>query len=286
LGRNHRMSTLLFALSALALGSGARAAALRLPASIPEGGLVIGHADAACRVSYAGRILHVGKDGTFAFGVGRNAQGSLQVTARCPGQPPASRTIQVRKRHWPVERIRGVPPKTVTPPPAVAARIAREHALVKQVRTRNDDREDFEHGFRWPVHGRISGRFGSQRFYNGVPRAPHSGVDIAVPTGTPVHAPAPGIVTMARRLYLSGNTVIIDHGAGISSVMLHMSRLEVKPGEHVRAGQVVGLSGMTGRATGPHVHWGMNWFGVRMDPRLVAREHPYRPAKTRGKAAN
>lgn len=276
---------LLSALALLFTVSGVRAASLHLPSRIPEGGLVIGQAHPGCRVTYAGRELRVAPDGTFAFGVGRNARGPLRVTARCPGQPTATRTIEVRTRHWPVERIRGVPPKTVTPPPAIAARIAREHAQVRQVRTRNDAREDFEHGFRWPVHGRISGRFGSQRFYDGKPSAPHSGVDIAVPSGTPVHAPAAGIVTLAKRLYLSGNTVIIDHGAGISSVMLHMRQLEVKPGEHVRAGQVVGLSGMTGRATGPHVHWGMNWFGVRLDPRLVAREHPRGPGTARRTAA-
>ncbi|MBB6183605.1 murein DD-endopeptidase MepM/ murein hydrolase activator NlpD [Oleiagrimonas soli] len=252
----------------------ARAAVLQLPREVPQGGLVIGRAPAACRVSYDGRDLRVGADGRFAFGVGRDAEGPLQVRSACPGHPPQVQHIAVRSRTWPTERVNGVPPKTVRPPPAIAARMARERKLVAAARTRNDAREDFEEGFVWPVHGRISGRFGSQRIYNGVPRAPHSGVDIAVPRGTPVKAPAAGIVTLAKRLYLSGNTVIIDHGFGVSSVMLHMDKLDVTPGQRVRQGQIVGLSGMTGRATGPHVHWGMNWFGVRLDPRMVAREHP------------
>jgi murein DD-endopeptidase MepM/ murein hydrolase activator NlpD len=260
--------------AALATATSAQAASLRLPARVPEGGLVIGHTAPVCRVRYAGHTLRVGKDGAFAFGIGRDARGTLRVRLHCPDQAPRERRVVVTPRHWRVERVNGVPPRTVTPPPAVLARIGREHALVRHTRTRDDAREDFQQGFRWPVHGRISGRFGSQRIYNGTPRAPHSGVDIAVPTGTPVHAPAAGVVTLARDLYLSGNTVIIDHGFGLSSVLLHMSKLDVRPGQHVRQGQVVGLSGMTGRATGPHVHWGMNWFGVRMDPRLVAREHP------------
>jgi hypothetical protein len=281
-----RITTAWLTLSGLALATSALAAPLRLPTRIPQGGMVVGHAGEECRVTYAGRRLNVGPDGIFAFGVGRDAPGPVTVRAHCPGQDVVTRSIRVSPRHWSIERINGVPPRTVTPPPAVAARIAREHALVKRVRTRNDAREDFEHGFRWPVHGRISGRFGSQRVYNGKPRAPHSGVDIAVPTGTAVHAPAAGIVTLAQHLYLSGNTVIIDHGAGISSVLLHMSKLDVQRGQRVRSGQIVGLSGMTGRATGPHVHWGMNWFGVRMDPRLVAREYPRKTRIGRGSRTN
>ncbi len=266
-------------LAALALPTPATRAATKplvIPVRVPQGGLVMGHAARGCQVRVDGRVLRVGADGVFAFGVGRDESGPVTVRARCPGHPESALKIRVTARHWPVEHVNGVPPKTVSPPPAIAARIARERTLVANRRTRDDAREDFEHGFRWPVHGRVSGVFGSQRVYDGQPRAPHSGLDIAVPTGTPVHAPAAGLVTLARDLYLSGNTVIIDHGAGISSVLLHMSRLEVEPGQRVKAGQVVGLSGMTGRASGPHVHWGMNWFGVRMDPRLVAREHPWR----------
>lgn len=245
-----------------------------LPARVEQGALVTGHTSPDCTVLHAGKPLRVGPDGTFVFGVGRDATGPLKIVVACPHGGRHTRTIKVIERDWPTERIQGVPPKTVRPPPAIAARIAREHALVRKLRTRNDAREDFEHGFIWPVHGRISGVFGSQRIYNGVPRAPHSGVDIAVPSGTPVRAPAAGVVTLARRLYLSGNTVMIDHGFGLSSVMLHMRRLVVEPGQHVREGQVVGYSGMTGRATGPHVHWGINWFEVRLDPMLVAGHPP------------
>jgi murein DD-endopeptidase MepM/ murein hydrolase activator NlpD len=158
----------------------------------------------------------------------------------------------------------------VNPPPDIAARIQREQAEVAAARDRDDAREDFAHGFIWPVTGRISGRFGNQRIYNGDPKAPHSGMDIAVPQGTPVKAPADGIITFAKPdLYLTGGTVLLDHGFGLSSNFLHLSEIDVKVGQHVHQGEVIGLAGMTGRATGPHVHWGFNWFGVRLDPLLL-----------------
>jgi len=178
--------------------------------------------------------------------------------------------IAVSPRDWPVQRVDGVPPKTVEPPPEIAARIAREQAQVSAARQRDDDRTDFAQRFIWPVQGRISGRFGYQRVYNGKPGSPHSGMDIAAPNGTPVKAPAAGVVTFAAPdLYLTGGTVLLDHGFGISSNFLHLSRIDVKAGDRVEQGQVIGAVGATGRATGPHLHWGMNWFDVRMDPLLV-----------------
>ena len=120
------------------------------------------------------------------------------------------------------------------------------------------------------VQGRISGRFGNQRVYDGTPKAPHSGMDIAAATGTPVKAPADGVVTFVNPdLYLTGGTVVLDHGHGISSNFLHLSRIDVKPGDVVKQGDIIGAVGATGRATGPHLHWGMNWFDVRIDPLLV-----------------
>ena len=120
------------------------------------------------------------------------------------------------------------------------------------------------------MQGRISGRFGNQRVYNGTPKSPHSGMDIAAPKGTPVRAPADGVITfVAPDLYLTGGTVLLDHGHGISSNFLHLSRIDVKVGDVVKQGDVIGAVGATGRATGPHLHWGMSWFDVRIDPLLV-----------------
>jgi murein DD-endopeptidase MepM/ murein hydrolase activator NlpD len=163
-----------------------------------------------------------------------------------------------------------VPPKTVDPPPEIAARIAREQAAVAAVRQRDDARTDFTERFIRPVEGRISGRFGRARIYNGKPGAPHSGMDIAAATGTLVRAPASGIVSFADTdLYLTGGTLVIDHGHGVSSTFLHLSRIDVAVGDVVRQGQAIAAVGASGRATGPHLHWGMNWFDVRIDPQLV-----------------
>ncbi|MGN6151656.1 MAG: M23 family metallopeptidase [Lysobacteraceae bacterium] len=241
-----------------------------LPASVPQGSLVIGHTRADAQVDYAGRRVRVAPDGAFAFGVGRDATGPLIVRIAFADGATAEHRIAVTPRDWPIEQVDGVPPDTVNPPPDIAARIEREQAAVADARTRDDAREDFLQTFVWPVEGRISGRFGNQRVYNGTPKAPHSGMDIAAAQGTPVKAPAAGIVTFAApSLYLTGGTVVIDHGAGVSSNFLHLSRIDVQVGDRVEQGQVFAAVGATGRATGPHLHWGMNWFDVRIDPLLV-----------------
>lgn len=251
-------------------GGSIPARATVLPASVQQGALVIGTAHPAALVEYGGRTLRVAPDGRFAFGVGRDAVGPVSVKVTQPATGPVEHRIAVTLRDWPIERIDGVPPATVNPPPEIAERIAREQALVAAARTRDDAREDYAMAFTWPVQGRISGRFGNQRIYNGTPRSPHSGMDIAAANGTPVRAPAGGIVTFAAPdLYLTGGTVLIDHGAGISSNFLHLSRIDVRVGDRVEQGQVFAAVGSTGRSTGPHLHWGMNWFDVRIDPLLV-----------------
>ncbi|MFT3762949.1 MAG: M23 family metallopeptidase [Pseudoxanthomonas sp.] len=240
------------------------------PASVSQGALVLGKVPAGSKVTYAGRTLRVSGYGTVAFGVGRDEKGPLRVAIIRPDGGSESASIAVTPRDWPVENIKGVPPKTVNPPPEIAARIEREQAQVTAARQRDDDRTDFAQTFIWPVKGRISGRFGNQRVYNGTPKAPHSGMDIASPGGTPVKAPAAGVITFAvPDLYLTGGTVVLDHGYGVSSNFLHLSRIDVKVGDRVEQGQVIAAVGATGRATGPHLHWGMNWFDVRIDPLLV-----------------
>ena len=243
---------------------------IRFPASVQQGAMVIGKVPTGSTVRYANRDLRVTGYGSVVFGVGRDQSGSVTVEVQVPGAPTRSIDIAVTPRDWPIERINGVPPKTVNPPKAIADRIAREQAQVVAVRTRNDARTGFAQQFTWPVQGRISGRFGNQRVYNGTPKSPHSGMDIAVATGTPVKAPADGVVTFADTgLYLTGGTLVLDHGHGISSNFLHLSRIDAKVGDTVKQGDVVAAVGATGRATGPHLHWGMNWFDVRIDPLLV-----------------
>jgi murein DD-endopeptidase MepM/ murein hydrolase activator NlpD len=240
------------------------------PASVQQGALVLGKVPPGSKVRYAERDLRVSGYGTVAFGVGRDEPGPLEIEIKRPDGIRDAAQIVVTPRQWPEEKVDGVPPKTVNPPPAIAERIKREQALVTAARARDDDRTDFAKPFVWPVQGRISGRFGNARVYNGQPGAGHSGMDIAAPAGTPVKAPAAGIVTFAAPdLYLTGGTLLLDHGFGVSSNFLHLSRIDVKVGDRVEQGQVIAAVGATGRATGPHLHWGMNWFDVRIDPLLV-----------------
>lgn len=240
------------------------------PASVQQGALVLGKVPPGSEVRYAGRQLRVSGYGTVVFGVGRDESGPLEVEIKRPDGIRDAAQIAVTPRQWPEEKVNGVPPKTVNPPPAIAERIKREQALVTAARVRDDDRTDFAKAFIWPVQGRISGRFGNARVYNSQPGAGHSGMDIAVPAGTPVQAPAAGVVTFAAPdLYLTGGTLLLDHGFGVSSNFLHLSRIDVKVGDRVEQGQAIAAVGATGRATGPHLHWGMNWFDVRIDPLLV-----------------
>ena len=240
------------------------------PASAPQGAMVLGKVPPGSRVEYAGRTLRTTGYGTVVFGIGRDEAGPVTVTVVRPDGSRSEASIAVSAREWPVQRVDGVPPKTVDPPPEIAERIRREQAQVVAARARDDDRADFAQRFAWPLQGRVSGRFGNQRVYNGKPGSPHSGMDIAAPTGTAVRAPAAGVVTFAAPdLYLTGGTVLLDHGFGISSNFLHLSRIDVKVGDRIAQGQTIGAVGATGRATGPHLHWGMNWFDVRIDPLLV-----------------
>jgi murein DD-endopeptidase MepM/ murein hydrolase activator NlpD len=239
------------------------------PGSVPQGSLVIGKVPAGSQVRYAGRDLRVTSYGTVAFGIARDESGPVNVEIERPDGQRETRAIAVTPRDWPIERVNGVPAKTVQPPPAIAERIAREQARVSAARARDDARTGFTETFSWPVRGRISGRFGNQRIYNGIPGSAHSGMDIAAANGTPVTAPASGVITFVGDLYLTGGTLLLDHGHGISSNFLHLSRMDVKVGDTVRQGDVIGAVGATGRATGPHLHWGMNWLDVRIDPLLV-----------------
>ncbi|MES1929857.1 metalloendopeptidase precursor [Salinisphaera dokdonensis CL-ES53] len=241
-----------------------------LPSQVQQGAMVIGKVPPGSRVVYDDRTLDVTDYGTIVFGIGRDASGSAVVEITPPGGTSRRAQVAIIPRDFPVERINGVPPKTVSPPAAVAKRIARERAQVTKARVTSNDGLGFAEHFIWPVRGRISGRFGNQRVYNGTPGSAHSGMDIAASRGTPVKAPAAGTVVLAEPdLYFTGGTILIDHGYGIGSNFLHLSQLDVAVGDTVAQGEVIGEVGATGRATGPHLHWGMTWFGTRIDPLLV-----------------
>ena len=252
---------------------------IEMPESALQGSLVIGRVPAGSTVflSDEGQAenipsieLNVAKNGRIVFGIGRDETHTKTLSIRLKDANLSHKKIMITARKFDIENVTGVTQETVTPNPASAARIDAEQAEVSAARLRNDDRLDFDTKFIWPVEGRVSGVYGSQRIYNGTPKSWHSGLDVAAVQGTPIKAPAGGIIIFANPdLFLTGGTVLIDHGMGISSNFLHLSRLDVKVGDRVEQGQIIGLVGMTGRATGPHMHWGMNWLKVRIDPQLL-----------------
>jgi len=231
-----------------------------------QGSVLIGTTTPGAHVKFNGRVLKVSAEGLFVFGLDRDEKADAELAIALPGGKEVVEHHTVAPRDWDVQPIDGLPPKLVNPPPAAAARIKTEGAKIAAAKQHDTDRSDFNTPFIWPAHGRISGVFGSQRILNGEPKTPHYGVDVAVPIGTPILAPAGGVVSLAERdLYFTGGTVIIDHGHGLQSILVHLSKVLVKPGDVVKQGQLVAESGMTGRATGPHLHWGLYWFNEHVD---------------------
>ncbi|HXV23793.1 MAG TPA: M23 family metallopeptidase [Alphaproteobacteria bacterium] len=253
---------------------------LELSGALSQGGTVYGRIDdPASLLTLDGRPIRVSEDGRFVFGFGRDAPASAVLEIRRPSGIVSSVPLTITQREYEIQQLEGLPQNLVTPDPEEEARIAREQAQVRDARQLDLDRPLFESGFIWPALGPISGVYGSQRILNGVARAPHYGVDIAAPEGSAVRAPADGLVTFAKPgLLLTGGTLVIDHGHGLSSTFIHLSRIDVEVGARLRQGDIVGAVGATGRATGPHLHWGMNWFEVRLDPQLVVGPMPEAPA--------
>lgn len=251
------------------------ALALELKGALSQGGMLVGHVQPGTTVTLMDRQVDVGSDGSFVFGLGRNAPPEIKLAISNGNGEKETHILKVAQREYREQRIEGVPQKTVTPPAEVLDRIRRETALIKQARKGDSKLQDFLAGFVKPLEGPITGVYGSRRVYNGTPGRPHYGLDIAAPTGTEVYAPAPGIVRLAHDdMFYSGGTLIVDHGQGVSSTFIHLSEVIVTPGQRVEAGDLIARVGATGRATGPHLDWRINWFEVRIDPDLVLKNFP------------
>jgi murein DD-endopeptidase MepM/ murein hydrolase activator NlpD len=249
--------------------------ALDLSGEAVQGGLIFGNASPGSSVRLDDTEVMVSPDGRFVIGFGRDETGERQLRVTEPGGQEEILTLPVALREYNIERVDGLPPKTVTPDPEALERIRQEAAMVSSARARRDQRTGYEDGFAWPANGRISGVYGSQRVLNGEPRRPHFGLDIAAPMGSPVYAPADGIITLANPdLYFSGGTIILDHGQGLSSSFLHLSRILVEAGTTVKRGDLIAEIGATGRASGPHLDWRMNWKDRRVDPELLMDGSP------------
>lgn len=263
---------LIFAFLTAILSMPVRAAESRftLDGPIAQGGLAIGHIEPGSKVHFAGRDVLVSEDGVFVIGFHRDDPAEMALTVTYPDGQTEKRVLHIKDRDFKIQRIDGLDQKKVTPPKEVLDRIHKEGALVRKARDRDTPETWFAEGFIWPAHGPISGVYGSQRILNGQPRQPHYGVDIAAPEGSTVIAPASGIVSLAYPdMYFSGGTLLLDHGHGVQSGFLHMKSILVKEGQFVKKGEPIGTVGATGRATGPHLDWRINWFNKRIDPQLL-----------------
>lgn len=238
-----------------------------------QGGVMVGLAPGReLAVTLDDRPIPVADDRRFLIAFDRDAAPVAQLVGRITGGKAVVReTITVAPGTWQIERLPTLP-RIRQPSAEFTRRRAPELARIAAARGREHESDGWRQRFVWPARGRISGRFGSQRIYAGEPGAYHSGVDVARPTGTPVVAPADGVVILAASapFTLEGLLLMIDHGMGLNSAFLHLSRIDVREGQAVRQGQPIGAVGATGRATGPHLHWGMKWGDARIDPALLA----------------
>ncbi len=250
---------------------------LSLSGKSMEGGLLYGKTRADAEVYYQDKRIQVSPQGDFIIGFHRDEGKSASLKVKLKDGTQLSRNITIKQRDYKIERINGLPKSKVAAPrsPELIKRINDEIQLAKKARARSDERLDYLTDFIWPVQGRISGVYGSQRILNGKARRPHYGVDIAQPTGTKVVAPAAGIITMAHKdMFYSGGTLILDHGHGLSSSFLHLSKILVQEGDVVKQGDVIAEVGATGRVTGAHLDWRMNWLDKRIDPQLLVPDMP------------
>jgi murein DD-endopeptidase MepM/ murein hydrolase activator NlpD len=245
---------------------------IQLDGELKAGGLVFGKAENPKSILLDGSPVVYDNLGNFVLGFDRNDTTTHLLVIELEDKSVIKKLV-LSKREYKIQRINKMNQKYVSPPKEVEDRIKREREITKAAKREIGNVEEalFNSGFIKPIKGgRISSIFGSQRILNGVPKNPHNGIDFAVPRGTPVKAMADGKVLLsADNFYYAGNYILIDHGLGLNSMYLHLSESLVKEGQLVKKGETIGKVGTTGRSTGPHLHWGVQWFDKRVDPNSV-----------------
>jgi len=236
-----------------------------------QGHFIIGKTDPKSKIIIDKKEVKVSKDGFFVFGIDRDRKFDILIT-KINNNKKEKIIKKIFKRKYKIQRIDGLPENKVTPPEEVYKRIKKENNAIGEARAINSNLVFFKEKFIMPVEGIITGVYGSQRILNGKPRWPHYGIDIAANQGTMILSSGTGIVTMAEDdLYYTGGTIIMDHGHGISTIYSHLENILVSVGDRINKGDVIGTVGSTGRSTGPHLDFRINWFQTRLDPMSVLK---------------
>ena len=234
-----------------------------------QGHFIVGQTENKSKIFIDKKEIKVSKDGYFVFGIDRDRKLDLVITKISDGKKEKI-IKKIYKRKYQIQRIDGLDEKKVTPPEEVYNRIKEENNRIGKARAKNSDLVFFKNQFIMPVKGIVTGVYGSQRILNGKPKWPHYGIDIAAEKGTKIKSSGSGVVTMAEDdLYYTGGTIIMDHGHGISTIYSHLEEVMVNVGDEIKQGNVIGTVGSTGRSTGPHLDFRVNWFQTRLDPMTI-----------------
>ena len=236
-----------------------------------QGGYVKGKTSSKIKIKFENRDVYLGKKNKFILGFGRDYSEVANLKFNIDNKW-INKTLKIKKNKYKIQKIDGLPKKFVSPPKEIYERIIRENKLIAKVRTLNSKIDYTFQDFLLPAKGIITGVFGSQRILNGKPRRPHYGIDIAAKEGSKVISPTDAIVRLSEKdLYFTGGTIMLDPGHGITSVYSHLSKVLVKKNDKIQKGDVIGLIGSTGRSTGPHLDWRINWFDQRLDPMMFIK---------------
>ena len=245
--------------------------AIEFIGNFSQGNFILGKTKPNTKIIVNKTEVRVSKDGYFVFGIDRDRKYDLVITKISNGKKEKI-VKKILKRKYKIQRIDGLPENKVTPPESVYKRIKAENNRIGEARAINSELNFFKDKFIMPVDGIITGVYGSQRILNGKPKWPHYGIDIAAKQGTQIKSSATGIVTMAEDdLYYTGGTIIMDHGHGISTIYSHLENVLVSVGDKINQGDIIGTVGSTGRSTGPHLDFRINWFQTRLDPMSVLK---------------
>jgi murein DD-endopeptidase MepM/ murein hydrolase activator NlpD len=244
--------------------------AFELKGEIMQGSLIIGKEQSGKVIYVNKKKIKLSKEGIFVFGINYNQTGNIIIDSVDKNNSIISKTYKIKKRKYKIQKIDGLNEKMITPDAESLKIIKKENEQIKNAQLVDSDFVFFYSGFAKPLDGPISGVYGSQRILNGKPRAPHFGIDFSAPKGTEIKAPADGHVTLAETgFYFTGGSIVLDHGHGVSTIYAHLDEILVKNSEFIKKGQVIGKVGSTGRATGPHLHFGISWFDTKIDPALI-----------------